>query len=85
MKPNEIKVLDLGEAAALLSLNYDLVRLEKATYDWQRAFIFADPEKEAYLTLQDYRRGQLDVDALDYYQCIKTLKQRIRDEREGAI
>ena len=85
MKPNEIKVLDLGEAAALLSTNYELIRLDKASYDWQRAFIFDDPDRTAFATLSEYRAGKLDVDALDYYQCTKTLKHRIRDNREGAL
>lgn len=85
---SEIKVVDLGEAAALYCLGFELLRLEKThRNEVQYAFVFvknppatnADNLPTAELVLQDYRRRKLAVDASSYYAATKEMKSQIHE------
>jgi len=87
---------DLGEAAALYCLGFDLVGLEPTSKPGQRAFIFSRhagriPEwaekalgpldyAEAVVELYRSRSRGIMVNAHDYFLAIKELKSRLFDD-----
>ncbi len=88
MKPEEIQVIDLGEATVLLTLNFTLLRLETATGGKHKIFIFEKihPNEKETIEVEDmidvYRRRKLSVDALTFYRCGKEIKNRIHEHNE---
>lgn len=78
----EVRVLDLGEATALSISDFELLRLDPTQRPRQRAFIFANDEQETGNSIiETYRRHELNVDAYDFYLCMKELKNRIINDR----
>lgn len=82
---------DLGEAAALLAIEYELVALEATSKDYpaQRTFVFAsehpyNPEEsdEALEVGIKYRNRQLAVDAYSYFLAMRELKSKIYGNTE---
>lgn len=81
---DEFQTLDMGEAAALFALDFDLIRLEMTKHERQRSFIFsamsADTEyPTASKVAEDYRRKRLAVDAYTFFIAIKEIKNRLYD------
>lgn len=99
MNDTRVKIVDLGEAAALLTLGFDLVSLDELTGGIQRhrdgrpvpppkVFVFAEnhpntPEVTIKETLDFYQRRKLQVDAFSYYRSQKELKNKIHDCNAG--
>lgn len=93
---DEIKLLDLGEAALLLSLGYKFLRLDPSSKPRQRVFIFGRIAPEAvgpYYTdpwnlVMDYRYHEIKEsvklvwDPYQFYMATKELKDRIHDDWE---
>ena len=83
MNNETIKIIDLGEATALLTIGFDLIRLEPSNVGKHKVFIFnkdsnsnpCDSEQE----IEKYRRRELQVDALTFYRCGKELKNKIHE------
>lgn len=83
----EYRTADLGEAATLFCLGYELSCLEPGTHDRQRVFVFAEEHSDkknnadASLTGADYkRRRPVQVNAYDFFLALKELKSRLHDE-----
>lgn len=91
MTENTIKILDLGEACALQTIGFELLRIEPTVRKSQRAFIFTltppaslasvyptgiTPQK----VVDDYWRKKLAVDAMTFFQNYKELKNRILND-----
>lgn len=85
--PEQYKTSDLGEAAALMAAGYRYVGLERANgllSEKQRIFIFENdyprdntdlPKPELAAVM--YRDEDLRVDALQYFQAIRDLKNAV--------
>ena len=86
-KTNESKVIDLGEATALLTLGFQLVRLEASNTGTHKVFIFESmhPNTSTIFvdeTIDSYNRRKLQVDAYSFYRSGKELKNRIHEHNE---
>lgn len=75
------KVVDMGEAAALVVSGYRLNSLESARAGGNfKIFVFKESiDIEFDQTLRNYKSGSLQVDALAYYNAIRDLKKQIAD------
>lgn len=85
----EIKILDLGEAAALKALGFELLRLEPTHRPRQRAFVFPSyldvPTGNRIIALdvaKSYATRALQIEAREFYECIRSLKSRLHDDLE---
>lgn len=90
MKPTAetttFRTRDLGEAAALCALEYELIELEATSKDYpsQRTFVFESvhPYQEegaegAARIASRYRNRDLQVDAYSYFLAMRELKSKI--------
>ena len=92
----EIKILDLGEAATLEALGFELLRLEQTHKPRQRAFVFpATIEKgilgsETKTTIDAldiatrYSNHDLQLDARKLYESIRSLKSKLHADLEAV-
>ena len=71
----KIEIRDLGLAAALSSLNFEIVGTETDAKG-RTQFIFSDTP-ELQNAVKDYWANSLDVKARYYFDAIKMLKSRI--------
>lgn len=96
--PDTANITDLGEAAALLTLGFDLIKLESLngakpfqkdgrTIYPPKVFVFAGThpagESTVEATLDLYQRMKLSVDAFSYHRSSKELKTRIHKHSES--
>jgi hypothetical protein len=66
------KTKDLGQAAALVTCNHQLLKLEReSNFYW---FVFS---KSAEIQANDYWANQLHVDAKHFADSIRSLKDRL--------
>jgi hypothetical protein len=82
------KIIDLGEATALLTLGFELVRLEASNTGQYKVFIFETmhPNSSTIFveeTIDNYKRRKLQVDAYSFYWAGKELKNRIHEHNES--
>ena len=73
----EVKIVELGEAALLCLLGVSLERLEPSKNGVYKIFIFNGDKKEIAGHLDRYRKRDLQIDALTYSEAIKDLKKKI--------
>ena len=86
---NEIKITNLGEAVALVTLGFKLLRLENTGRPRQRWMIFeqthpdanANSEMPKYpiidFAVAAYRNRKMDIEARTFFETIKDIKTRI--------
>lgn len=84
---DETKVIDLGEATALLTLGFVLIRLEQSNTGRHKVFVFQTmhPNSSTVFipdTTDRYNRRILQVDAYSFYRAGKELKNRIHEHNE---
>ena len=78
------RIIDLGEAAALMSVGFGLLRLERARNGKHKIFIF-NPYNEIDHnivladTLKNYSSKTLSVDAVTIYKNIRDLKTKLHE------
>lgn len=87
MDKNETRVVDLGEATALMTSKFELLRLEQAKRGPHKIFVFStEPSDGSGKTIKDvvelYRRHRLQVDAYDFFLSGKEIKHRIHDDND---
>lgn len=75
----QIKIKDLGLAAALSSLGFEIEHAEKDTKG-RTHFIFSDTP-EVQVAVSSYWANTLDVKARYYFDAIKMLKSRIYGDK----
>ncbi|MFH1971611.1 MAG: DUF5659 domain-containing protein [Patescibacteria group bacterium] len=79
---DEYLTKDLGESAALLCNSIKLIRLQKeGSFYW---FVFADKLTCEQISSQ-YWAGDLTVFAKDYYDKMRSLKDRLFANKEGRL
>lgn len=66
---------DLGLSAGLVSVGYGLLQVNKNSGG--KALFLFDTSKEIIESSQRYWRGELHVDALTYFNAIKTIKNQL--------
>ncbi len=75
---DDIKVFssyDLGASSALNALGYKIIKIDKE-HGSKALFLFESSE-ELIESAQMYWRGDLQVDALTYFNAIKTIKNQL--------
>lgn len=87
MTRQESKIIDLGEATTLLTLGFNLDRLESSNTGKHKIFVFiwqhpTSPDVNVDNVLDVYTRRQLSVDAHTFYRSGKELKNRIHAHTE---
>lgn len=87
MQETEIKIIDLGEATALLTLGFTLMRLESSNTGKHKVFVFElmHPNSSTIFipeTIDNYNRRKLQVDAYSFYRSGKDLKNKIHEHNE---
>lgn len=88
MNPQEeTKVVDLGEATALLTLGFILLRLEQSNTGWHKVFVFQTMHPNSSTVfipkvIDSYTRRMLQVDAYSFHRATKELKNRIHEFNE---
>ncbi len=83
------EIVDLGEATALLTLGFSLIRLEPSSDDRHKIFMFENLHpNSSTVNIQDiidnYNRRKLNVDAYSFYRYGKDLKNRIHEHNQLA-
>lgn len=84
---NISSIIDLGEATALLTLGFNLVRLDCSNTGKHKVFIFEKMHPNTSTitiddTLENYHRRKLTVDAYSFYRAGKDIKNRIHEHNE---
>lgn len=89
---DETKIVDLGEATALHTLGFNLLRLEPSNTGRHKIFIFETMHPNsstifAEETVDSYNRRKLQVDAYSFYRSGKELKLKIyeHDRAMGIV
>lgn len=87
---SSIKIVDLGEAAALLTLGFELARLEQGNTGKHKIFVFTEMHPNTSTvtvseTIDRYQRRKLQVDAYSFYRSSKELKNKIHEHDERQI
>ncbi len=85
---DEVKLTDMGAAAALLSLGWDYLRLDPTDRPGRRAFIFrrSQPQRlsqeypPAEGVYNDFKHGRLAVDAKAFWQSCIDLKRYVQED-----
>lgn len=80
----KVQVIDLGEATALLTLGFDLIRLDNGFNGTYKIFVFSPSHpatnERAIDAIDSYKRKKLQVDASTFYWNGKILKDRIHEK-----
>lgn len=74
---HELRISDLGEAAALLTFDFELITLEQSPRGIYKLFVFQDKDDGAKNILSQYRNHKLNVDAYKFFMHTKELKRRV--------
>jgi hypothetical protein len=82
-----VEIIDLGEATALLTLGFSLIRLESSEDQRHKIFIFEALHPNSSTvnvsdSLENYNRRRLNLDAYSFYRSGKELKNRIHEHNE---
>jgi hypothetical protein len=91
MENKQNKIIDLGEATALLTTGYTLIKLESSNTGKHKLFVFESkhPDENNPNTADDilslYNRRKLQVDAHSFYKAGKELKNRIHEHNELEV
>lgn len=87
MPHDTTRVIDLGEATALLTLGFDLIELEPSNTGKHKVFIFHNlhpnsSTRNVVDVIDEYKRRKLQVDAFSFYRSGKEIKNRIHESNE---
>ena len=73
--PTPFSTYDLGASAGLVSTGYSLIHIDK-TKGLKALFLFENSD-DVIEAAQMYWRGELQVDALAYFNALKNIKNRL--------
>lgn len=81
------RIVDLGEATALLTMGFTLVKLEPSNTGKHKIFVFESMHPNTstnFVTsiVEDYNRRRLTVDAYSFFRAGKELKNKIHEFEE---
>ena len=76
---NEIEILDMGEAAALLALGHNIARMDSPEGARYKIFVFKQGNTNLTESLDNYRNHELMINAYIYWNAIREIKKRIAD------
>lgn len=81
------RIIDLGEATALMTLGFDLIRLEPSNTGKHKVFVFNNlhpntSTRNVQAVINEFQCRKLQVDAFSFYQSGKELKHRIHQHDE---
>lgn len=87
MENETTRIIDLGEATALITLGFDLLELEPSNTGKHKIFIFNNlhpntSTRNVFDVIDEYKRRKLQVDAFSFYRSGKELKNRIHEFEE---
>ncbi len=79
-----LNIVDLGEATALCTLGFHMIRLEPSETGKHKIFIFEKMHPNSSTvsaedTIDQYQRRKLQVDAQSFYRAGKDIKNRIHE------
>lgn len=79
---SETKIIDLGEATALVTVGFDLVRIEAGANGRHKIFVFrtehpSRPEESIEDTIDTYQQRNLHVDAYAFYKSGREVKNKM--------
>ncbi|PIR03775.1 MAG: hypothetical protein COV59_03825 [Candidatus Magasanikbacteria bacterium CG11_big_fil_rev_8_21_14_0_20_39_34] len=77
--PNPFSSYDIGMCAGLVSLGYQLLHIDRTKGD--KALFFFENSDEIVESAQQYWRGELQVDALGYFNALKNIKNQLYSHR----
>lgn len=85
---DEVKITDMGAAAALYSLGWDYLRLAQTDRPGRRAFVFRRSQPESLINeyppadgvYNDFVHGRLAVDAKAMWQSTVDLKRFVQQD-----
>ncbi len=77
--PNPFSSYDIGMCAGLVSIGYTLLRVDK-THGAKALFLFENSD-ETIESAQMYWRGELQVDALAYFNALKNIKNQLYSQQ----
>lgn len=77
--PNPFSSYDIGMCAGLVSLGYPLLHIDK-TQGAKALFLF-ETSDELIESAQMYWRGELQVDALAYFNALKNIKNQLYSQQ----
>ncbi len=85
--PDTIKIIDLGECTTLITLGFNLLRLEQSDAGRHKIFIFEKMHPYSSTVtvegiVEEYYRRKLQVDAFAFFKAVKEIKSRIHDHNE---
>lgn len=79
-----LRIIDLGEAAVLMTLGYRLSGLEKSKRGNHKIFLFVPLEGSSPASvIQDYKNHELKIDPYQFFLNQKELKSRIHSMDES--
>lgn len=83
------RTTDLGEAAALMTLGFELLQLEPTRKEHQRIFVFADKNQsyktDIFTVVKQYNQRLLVVDAYSFFLAVKEIKKLINRDVELSL
>jgi len=77
--PNPFSSYDIGMCAGLVSIGYSLLQLDKSKGS-KTLFLFEN-SNEIIESAQKYWRGELQVDALAYFNALKNIKNQLYSQQ----
>ena len=73
--PNPFSSYDIGMCAGLVSLGYSLLHIDKSR--GVKALFLFETSDELIESAQMYWRGELQVDALAYFNALRSIKNQL--------
>lgn len=75
---------DLGEATALLTLGFHLIKMEQSSNNKYKIFHFEDSHPQLNIdgVVDEYQRKKLNVNAYAFYNHMKEIKHKIFEFNE---
>lgn len=77
--PNPFSSYDIGMCAGLVSLGYPLLHIDKNK--GAKALFLFETSDELMESAQMYWRGELQVDALAYFNALKNIKNQLYSQQ----
>ena len=77
--PNPFSSYDIGMCAGLVSVGYQLLHIDKSK--GAKALFLFENSDEIVESAQQYWRGELQVDALAYFNALKNIKNQLYSQR----
>jgi hypothetical protein len=77
--PNPFSSYDIGMCAGLVSVGYSLLQIDKSK--GAKALFLFENSDEIIESAQQYWRGELQVDALAYFNALKNIKNQLYSQQ----